>query len=191
MGADKRTRILEVTIDLVAEFGYHGVSFAKITKRAGLSSTRLVSYHFDSREALMREALAHVVDRAQSVMRPRIDEAPAARDRLAAYIRSNLDFLANWPAGARAAVEIVRNLPQPDDRPAQADASAVLLEQFFRTAQESGEMRQFDPTVMAIALRAAIDAAALRSAEGLGELSQYADEVVEIFERATSPDRSL
>lgn len=183
---ERRHQILEATIDLVAEAGYHEVSFAKIIKRAGLSSTRLVSYHFASREALMREALDHIVERAQSVMGERIHEAAtSARDQLAAYIRSNLDFLADWPAGARAAVDIVRGLPASDGLPSQSDHSTALLEQFFVTAQAAGEMRPFEPSAMSIAVRASIDVAALRFAEGSAELQQYADEVVEIFDRAT------
>ncbi|AKU14825.1 TetR/AcrR family transcriptional regulator [Luteipulveratus mongoliensis] len=186
---DRREQILRATVEVVAEQGYHATSFARIIEHAQLSSTRLISYHFESKDALMREALAYVVVEAQQFMQPPIQRARTSRTRLAAYIRSNLDFLAEHPTYARAALEIVPNLTPSEDDAEAADVSVALLEQLFVTAQEAGEMRDFDPTVMAVTLRAAIDRAVGRAANGDTDLGHYADELVEIFERATQVQR--
>lgn len=186
-GTDRREQILRATIEVVAAEGFQAASFARIIAHANLSSTRLVSYHFESKDALMREALDHVIAQAQEFMQPRIERARTSRTRLAAYIRSNLEFLAEHPAHARAALEIVPNLLPREDATEAADVSVALLEQSFVTAQAAGEMRSFDPSVMALTLRAAIDRAVLLSSEGPEKLAQHAEELVEIFERATRP----
>jgi AcrR family transcriptional regulator len=186
--AARREQILQATIEVVAGTGYHEASFARIIEHAGLSSTRLISYHFESRDALMREALGYVVERGSAFMRPRIVRAGPARARLAAYIRSNLEFLAEQPAYARAAVEILANLPARAGQREFADAAVTVLEQLFTAAQEAGEMRRFDPVAMAVSLRAAIDAAATRSVTHPVDLRQYAGELVEIFDRATATE---
>lgn len=185
---DRREQILRVAVDVVAEVGYHSASFARIIDHAGLSSTRLISYHFSSREALMRAALEYVVERATDYMRPKLDSADSARDRLAAYIRGNLEFIESEPACARTAVAILANLPASHEEAVAADVSTALLEQFFASAQGAGEMRRFDPGVMAVSLRAAIDAAVTRSVEGEADLRCYAEELVETFDRATALD---
>jgi AcrR family transcriptional regulator len=182
----RREQILLATIEVVAEYGYHGTSFARVIEHAQLSSTRLISYHFRSRDVLMREVLDYVVGKARDFMQPRIALARTARDRLAAYIRGNLEFLQDRPSYAVAAVQIVSNLPAEPTVAAQGDTSAALLEQFFVTAQAAGEMRPFDPMVMAVSLRAAIDAAVLRYVDTQMDLSDYADELVGLFDRATA-----
>lgn len=187
-GISRREQILQATLEVVAEAGYHEASFARIISRAGLSSTRLISYHFESRDALMREALGYVIEQGSAFMAPRIGRSGPARTRLAAYIRSNLEFLAERPAYVRAAVTILASLPGLPGEQEGADAAVAPLERMLAAAQEAGEMRRFDPTAMAVSLRAAIDAAAGRSVARQADLRAYAEELVEIFDRATATE---
>lgn len=183
---ERRTLIVRTAVELVAEVGYHQASFAKIVERGGLSSPRLISYHFSTREALMSEALAYVVEQAQKFMHPRIAAAATSQEKLAAYIRSNLEFLAADRVCAIAALQLVANLPRVEGEESQGDASVQLLEQLFTEAQASGEMRGFNVTVMAVSLRAAIDAAVAEAAGAPETLGRYAEELVDIFWRATA-----
>jgi AcrR family transcriptional regulator len=186
--AGRRDEIIRATIAVLAERGYSATSFARIVEHAGISSTRLVSYHFESREALMRATLEHVVAEAAAVMQPLMAQETTARGQLAAYIRGNLGFLAERPAHARAAVEIVANLPAPQDLPDSGDASVNLLVAHFSTAQAAGEMRAFDPQVMAVTVRAAIDAAVIRAGNTDVDLSAWAEELVSTFDRAVTSE---
>jgi hypothetical protein len=95
---------------------------------------------------------------------------------------------ARRPAYARAAVEILANLPAQAGQREFADAAVAVLEQLFTAAQEAGEMRPFDPVAMAVSVRAAIDAAATRSVTHPVDLRQYAGELVELFDRATATE---
>src|SRR5262249_3535437 len=149
----RRAQIIGATIDLLAAEGITGASFGRIVKAAGLSSTRLISYHFASKEALLRAVAATVVADAASMMRPALDAQPTVIGKLEAYIRSNLAFLAAYPKHAKAVVEIGRSAPTPgdqasaaqpeasDDKPEAPDVAVLLLAQLFTMGQAAGEMR--------------------------------------------------
>jgi TetR/AcrR family transcriptional regulator, fatty acid metabolism regulator protein len=70
-----------------------------------------------------------------------------------------------------AIIEIYRGTRRRDGslpfHTAPIDASTVYLEQFVRAFQERGEFRDFDPRVMAYAIRSAIDAIPQQLAKGL------------------------
>ncbi|MFG1841707.1 TetR/AcrR family transcriptional regulator [Micromonospora sp. NPDC049175] len=187
---DRKTRILEAVVELLAEHGYAGATFARIVETARLSSTRLITYHYDTKQELVAAALRHIGERAQQFMVPAIEAEASARGKLAAYLRSNFRFLGERPAYARAAVEIARNLPRDTtDADLREDVPVVLLAQLFVSGQESGELRRFDPVVMAVTVRAAVDAAVERFARGDGmDLAAYAEELCAIFDRAVTVD---
>jgi AcrR family transcriptional regulator len=65
-----RDRILHAACELIAERGIGGARIAQIAKAAGVS-TALVHYHFQTREALLRETLDYAFDLASAVhLRP-------------------------------------------------------------------------------------------------------------------------
>ena len=54
----RRAQIVDAAIDVLAEHGYPDASFAKIAKRAGLSSTGMISYYLAGKDDLIREVIA-------------------------------------------------------------------------------------------------------------------------------------
>jgi AcrR family transcriptional regulator len=188
----RRAQIVTAAIDTIAELGYGNASFARIAKRAGISSTRLISYHFDDKAELVRAVVGAVLSEAADYMGKRMRVAGGTRtDTLAAYIESNLEFIAEHPTAIRAVIEIAANARTEDGtplvRPSDADDPPARLAAMFRQGQEAGEFRAFDPVVMAVTLRASIDAAASRP--GL-DPHAYAAELVALFTRAVRKDPS-
>lgn len=179
MSSATRDQILDATVHVIAREGSHGLSFAKVVKQAGLSSTRLVSYHFGTREALLEAAFARVLARAAEFMSPRIAAATSIRGKIAAYISSNLEFLAEDIDGARAAIDLAAALGGSAN-----PEGLTLLEQGFAAGQATGELRAFDAHAMAVALRGAIDASVLDMVDGKADPRVAADELVELFDRA-------
>jgi AcrR family transcriptional regulator len=186
----RRAQIVTAAIDTIAELGYGNASFARIARRAGISSTRLISYHFDDKAELVRAVVAAVIGEATEHMVKRMRAAGGSRtDTMAAYIESNLEFIAEHPTAIRAVLEITANARTDDGAPlvhlADVDDPVTRLAAMFRDGQQAGEFRPFDPVVMAVTLRAAIDAAASRP--GL-DPHAYAAELVALFTRAVQPD---
>lgn len=186
----RRAQIVAAAIDVIAEAGYHRASFAKIAKHAGLSSTGMISYHFDGRGDLMREVVSEVMRLAEGYVRPRVEAHESPSGRLRASIEANLDLLAEYPNHLRALVEIVGNLH--GDEPGMVtflDTSEALLAaqvEQVRKAQRAGEFGDFDPWVMMRAIRAAIDDVVGRAAREPGlDVRAVGRELADLFDRAT------
>ena len=179
MSSQRREEIVDAAVRVVAREGYHGLSFVKVVREAGLSSTRLISYHFGTREELLQQTFAHVLARAAEFMGPRIAAEESVRGKIRAYIASNLEFLAEDLTYARAAVELAANLPAT-----RGSGGLALLESGFQAGQQSGELRPFDPHVMAVALRGAIDAAVLDIVTNGTDSTRVTADLTDLFDRA-------
>ena len=57
----RRAQIVAATVAVIAEEGYAQASFARIAQRAGLSGTRLISYHFAGKADLVAAVVEDVV----------------------------------------------------------------------------------------------------------------------------------
>lgn len=183
--AARRRHIVLVTIDLLAERGYLGTSFDGIVKRAGLSSKRMITYHFETKDQLYAEVVAAVSEAAATFMSPFIGEQTTAREKLRAYITANIKFIAEFPAHVRALQEIAfhgSSVPVAED---MTEAALSRLVHAFQEGQRAGEFRSFDPKVMAVTVRAAIDAAAGRIQAG-DDPAGYAEELATLVDRATT-----
>jgi len=56
---DKRTAILEATLRLISENGFHGTAMSKVAKEAGVSAG-IIYHYFDSKDDLMDELYKHI-----------------------------------------------------------------------------------------------------------------------------------
>jgi AcrR family transcriptional regulator len=87
-----RDQILDAAVERIASDGIDGVRIARIAMDARVS-TSLVHYHFESREALLAEALVHSFELAGDVrMSEENGDAPSHAHRLAAMIDQCLPY---------------------------------------------------------------------------------------------------
>ncbi|MGW5353542.1 TetR/AcrR family transcriptional regulator [Streptomyces sp. NPDC004031] len=186
----RRAQIVAAAIDVIAESGYHRASFAKIAERAGLSSTGMISYHFDGRDDLMREVVAEVMRLADGYVRPRVTAHEGYAARLRAYVESNLDLVADHPRPMAAITGVLTNLR--GDEPGMAaflgaaEAGLAAQAEQLRNGQRAGEFCDFDPWVTVRAIRAAIDDIVRRAAHDPGlDVRAAGRELADLFDRAT------
>ncbi|MEU1726546.1 TetR/AcrR family transcriptional regulator [Nonomuraea sp. NPDC005692] len=179
----RKAQIASAAIAVLAERGYAETTFEAICHHAGLSSKRLISYHFSTKEQLFEAVVRQVVSDAAAFMRPVIEAASGARAQLEAFIRANIAFIAAHPAHVRAVQQIAFNrAPVGGD---ERDAAIARLVALFEDGQRSGAFRPFDSVLMATSLRAGIDAVADRVAGGL-DPDHCAAELADLFDRATA-----
>jgi AcrR family transcriptional regulator len=89
---DARLRILEAACDVIAAHGIDNVRIARIATVAGVSPA-LVHYHFDTRDALLAEALEHSFELLGDIRTTRAeDEGWTAAQRLGWMIDQSLPF---------------------------------------------------------------------------------------------------
>ncbi|MEV4096393.1 TetR/AcrR family transcriptional regulator [Streptosporangium saharense] len=183
----RRAQIASATIAVLAERGYAETTFEAICEHAGLSSKRLISYHFSTKEQLFEAVVRQVTTDAAAFMRPRLDAATGARAQLEAYIRANIAFVAAHPGHVRAIQQIVYNHVPVGGQ--ENDAAIGRLTALFADGQRTGAFRPFDTELMGTALRSAIDVTADRVANG-HDPDHCANELVHLFDRATRADPS-
>lgn len=163
----RRAQIVAAAIEVLAEYGYAQTTFARITRQAGISSTRLISYHFGTKDELMDAVLGDVALRMKAAIDRRVETETTAAGALKARIEAELAWIAGSPSSVRAMVEVLMNARDEDGSQrfgveATVQANLNELEPILRRGQENGEFRRFDTVLMAFTLKAAIDAAVAR-----------------------------
>ncbi|MFY1688249.1 TetR/AcrR family transcriptional regulator [Plantactinospora sp. WMMB782] len=181
---------MEATIDCLVDLGYGHTSYARIAERAGLSSTRLISYHFADKDELMQEVVNHVFDRAREVINPLMAAASGPKQTLATFIAASVAWYRADAPKLLALREIWNNFRSPDGTPrlgpASHEAELETIAGILRAGQEAGEFREFDPRVMAVTLRKALDGASEQLALYRDtDAEVYSLELVSLFDRAT------
>jgi AcrR family transcriptional regulator len=188
----RRAQIVRAAIETIGELGYHATSFARIAERAGLSSTGMISYHFRGKDDLMDAVMTEVTGAASDYMEPRIQAAGDHRAMLHAYIESNIDFVRDHRAEITALQAIMRSGRTVGGAGEWFGATVDLIAEHFADGQRAGVFREFDPLVMAITLRQAIDGIHwLLATDPAADFAAYASELVTTFDRATERQRGI
>ena len=182
----RRAQIVAATIETIAELGYAQTSFARIAERAGLSSTRLISYHFAGRQELIEQVVSEVSTEISEFMAVRLAGYTGAREMLHGYIEGYLEFIAGHRTQMKALLGIfLAGALQYD--PESTELTVLNpIEQILRRGQESGEFRDFDTRVLAASVRRSVDGIPmLLEAHPDLDLDACAAELSTLFDLAT------
>jgi AcrR family transcriptional regulator len=161
-----RDRILAAAVERIASEGIDDVRIARIATDAGVS-TSLVHYHFETRDALLEEALEYSYELAGDV---RIGEGEGKADdhtqRLAAMVDQCLPYPGMLERDFILWVELwLRASRRPELRPT-ASRLYARMHDWFRDAiaagVESGEFRPADPDRVADWALALLDGFGIR-----------------------------
>ena len=191
--AARRAQIIGATIATIGELGYAKTSFARIKERAGLSSTRIISYHFVNKAGLMQSVLSTVADIKGQFLAGRAEGRTDPADRpgmLREYIESEVAFLGAYPECVRVLIEMGANT---DDKEGWSMAEPVLqdlriwgITRQLTQGQREGVFGEFSPEIMAMAIRQAVDGVAAQLATNPAlDLERYGRELADLFERTT------
>jgi AcrR family transcriptional regulator len=162
-----RERILDAAVKLIAREGIDDVRIARIAMAAGVSAS-LLHYHFESREALLAEALEHSYEIAGNARLSVPDDEPApATRRLVAMIDQCLpldeELRDDWVLWVELWLRAVRH---PEMRPTAARLYARMHTWFADAIVEgvaAGEFTAADPERTADRLLALIDGYGIRA----------------------------
>jgi TetR/AcrR family transcriptional regulator, fatty acid metabolism regulator protein len=186
----RRAQIVAAAIDTIAELGYGQASLARIAETAG-TSKGVIIYHFGSKDELVRELVAELSAKGRAYLGPRLEAEPTGAGMLRTYIESNLSFVRENRNHVMAVVEIALNARAADGSPLYdfsiRDAGVAALRQILVHFQGTGEFRaDFDPDVVAMAIRAALDAVPARLARNPDlDIGRYGRELADLFQAAT------
>jgi TetR/AcrR family fatty acid metabolism transcriptional regulator len=187
--AARRAQLIECAIETIATLGYAQTSLAHIAKRAGISKS-MITYYFATKEELIEQVVKDTIKAAGSLIGPQIEASPTATTKLQTYLRSHLAYIAAHRMQMAALIDIVLNVRTKEGqlryRPGSEQPQLQALEAMLRKGQAEGSLRDFDPHVMALSIRGAIDAAGrFFVADPTLDGEMYAQELVTLFDRAT------
>ena len=181
----RRAQIVRAAIETIAEAGFARASFARITERAGLSSTRLISYHFTGKDELIEQVVQEISSELGGFLSERMKDQGSAAEALRAYILATVEFVGSHRTQMKALLSILLSGGLHYD--SSADQPVVsAIERILSQGQSAGEFRDFDPLVLAVTIQRAVEGLPflLESHPDL-DLRRYAQELVTMFELAT------
>lgn len=182
----RRADIIAAAIELLDREGVTAASTDQIARQARTSKSTVL-YHFKTKDAIFEAVVADLYTRGAAYMSDELMARARQRDRLQAYLESNLRFIANHRSHVNAVLKIVQNTPIEVDgyRPVGP------LRQLIERGQEAGEIGDVDAEVLALTIRAVIDSAATYlTTSPATDLERLIKGVVDIFDRATTPKSS-
>lgn len=193
----RRAQIVEATIDVLAELGYSDSSFAQIARKTAISRG-LTSFHFKNKDDLMFQVVKEVFAASLRYVNGQVANQTSARAKLRTYIEANLTHMGQQPKRFLAMIEVVMNARTSDGESvlsaiSQADDDEpgyTELEDIFRAGQAGGEFRDFDPRVMAVALRGAVDKVLEQIANHPTlDLKHEIRQLIDLFDHATKAEK--
>jgi TetR/AcrR family transcriptional regulator, fatty acid metabolism regulator protein len=187
----RRKQIVECAIEVIAEEGFAQASLARIAQRAGVAKS-VVLYHFADRDELVERVLMAVSTASAGRLPERMAAAGGARDKLRVAIETIAEFVDGNRTYALAGLETwnqTRSLPGrarlAEDR---AGAGVEDIRRLLADGQARGELGDFDPHVVAVMFRQAVDAITFEAAiDPSVDLKAFAAELAALFDRMISP----
>ena len=169
----------------MAAVGYARTSFAKIAEHAGLSSTRLISYHFAGKQDLNAAIVEEVMTAIGRAVGARVGAEESAAGMLRAYIEGVVEFIATNRARMKALLELLLSGAM-GYRPSDDAVVVSHVERILRLGQQRGEFRDFDPRIIAATVQRSVDGLPFLL-EAMPDLdpAAYARELVTLFELGT------
>jgi TetR/AcrR family fatty acid metabolism transcriptional regulator len=188
----RREQLIDCTIGAVVELGFQGASVGEVAQRAGVSKG-VVTYHFAAKDDLIFAAVARIFDSITEALESRLG-GTSPETFVADYINAWVDYYRTQTRYMLAIREIWGNF-RDDSGHQHFGAQAVsgelgVVQHVLEYGQERGIRGRFDARVMAMSIKAALDALLNQfAADPELDLEAYGAELVKLFERATRPDR--
>ncbi|OZC95468.1 hypothetical protein CH275_27255 [Rhodococcus sp. 06-235-1A] len=181
----RREQLIECAVDVIAEAGVEKASFVRIAERAGISRG-VISYHFGTREELLDGVVQLVYALGEREVGPLVRAARSSREALLEFISASVMFYAAYPRHMKALSAIFATAPTRTER-SEHGAEMLEVHTLLEAGQRSGQFRSFDARIMAMTIRAALDAAVWRVGAG-DDAATLANELRRTFDAATRSD---
>lgn len=142
----RRAQIIQAAAEVVAEVGYASASLARIAGRVGISKG-VITYHFDSKDEIMRLVALQLFERCREHIDARIGSASSAAEQVRAWTSAELEFFAAHRTEFLAMNEIMANHRDPDFShafDAVVATEASRLAEILTCGQRDDELRAFD-----------------------------------------------
>lgn len=132
---EKRRRIIEATVSLLAEKGYEQTTTKEIAERAGVAAGTIFLYAHDKLDLFLM-SITENLDTLTERTFEKVDDDKGLEDQVVAFFRPRFEFWARWPELSRIATHQMAAVFSPDD------ASPELARGIRRRAQTLAKLRE-------------------------------------------------
>jgi AcrR family transcriptional regulator len=184
----RREQLVDCAIDAIVERGFQGASVAEVAERAGVSKG-VVTYHFAAKDELIFAAVARIFDSIKQALESRL-RGTSPETFVADYINAWVDYYRTETRYVVAIREIWGNFRDEGGHqhfgPQAVAGELAIVQQVLEYGQAEGILGSFDARVMAVSIKAALDALLSQVATDADlDLEAYGAELVRLFDRAT------
>jgi AcrR family transcriptional regulator len=187
----RREQLIDCAIDAVVELGFQGTSVGQVAQRAAVSKG-VVTYHFAAKDDLIFAVVARIFDSVTEALEIQLRRT-SPETFVADYIQAWVEYYRTQPRYMLAIREIWSNFR--DERgdqhfgPQAVEGELGVVQHVLEYGQEHGILGAFDVRVMALSIKATLDALLNQLAANPElDLAAYGAELVTLFERATRPN---
>jgi TetR/AcrR family transcriptional regulator, fatty acid metabolism regulator protein len=188
----RRDQLVDCAIDALVELGFQGMSVGEVARRAGVSKG-VVTYHFAAKDHLVFAAVGEIFDSIKEFLDARL--RGRSRERFVAdYINAWVAYYRTHTRYVIAIREVWGNFRDDSGRqhfgPDAVAGELSVVQQVLEYGQANDSLGEFDARVMAVTLKASLDALLTQFATDPElDLEAYGAELVRLFDRATLPGR--
>ncbi len=178
---------MQCAMEMMAEVGYAQTTIGSVSKRLGISKG-VIQYHFPSKEELIQETIAYIYATARDYMSSQIWNTTDEWKQICSFIQVSCQFYQQYPMHIKA-LQAIRTNFQPTRHTSLAqtlyEQELADLTGIFTSGQTKGIFRTFDPDVMALTLRLALNGVVTCIyGQPNYDVQKHADELVALFELA-------
>jgi TetR/AcrR family fatty acid metabolism transcriptional regulator len=184
----RRDQLVDCAIEAVVELGFHGTSVAEVARRAGVSKG-VVTYHFPAKDDLFFAVVAHIFDSVKESLETQLRGTSPERF-VADYINAWVEYYRTERSYILAIREIWGNFRDDGGDqhfgPQALEGELGVVQRVLEYGQADGSLGDFDARVMAVSIKAALDALLGQLATDPElDLEAYGAELVRLFDSAT------
>ena len=155
----KKTAILESTLVLIQEHGFHGTPMSQIAKNAGVAAGTIYHY-FDSKDTLIKELYVYVKDKLAEAIVAHDDPERPYRERFLDFWVNQCSFFIGGPAFLYFLEQYINSPYAKRFSEQESRLFAEKVKPFFAFGIENGIIRKMDYELLGPIIHGSIVAAA-------------------------------
>ncbi|GAA4294978.1 TetR/AcrR family transcriptional regulator [Nibribacter koreensis] len=167
--AEKKKAILESTLQLIKENGFHGTPMSLVAKTANVAAGTIYHY-FDSKDTLIMELFSYCQYRMQAAVEQHLRQDMDFQESFFLRWISRCQFYIQNPEVAFFIEQFVNSPFYPRCSQAQSERPQNEIMQFIEAGNRHGILREMDPKLMAIMIHSSIMTAAKAHLDGKVQL---------------------
>lgn len=163
--ADKKKAILESTLALINENGFHGTPMSLVAKKAGVAAGTIYHY-FESKETLIRELHGYIKEQIVAAILKGDNESADFRERLFNFWLNHYTYYINHPASLHFMEQFVNSPFNTCEALTEHERFKNVISRLVDCGIKNGILKQLDRKLIGLIIHGSIISAAKTNLAG-------------------------